>query len=102
MDGKNEYFGPVAVDCEENFFEANTLPNPSNGDFWIKIQSNETTSCTIKLVDIKGNILLTNDVYIQEGINLFQMNNLLESGMYFIHIQNSSEQKVTTIKHLHH
>ena len=100
VDGKNEYFGPVALDCDKNYFEASTLPNPSNGNFWIKIQSNEVSSAKLKLVDVKGDVLLTNDISIQEGINVYPVSHLLESGMYFIHIQNSKDQKITVLKHL--
>jgi hypothetical protein len=100
VDGKNEYFGPVAAACVENGFEASTLPNPSNGNFWIKIQSNETSSAIIKLIDIKGNSILMNEINIQEGINLYHITNLLESGMYFIQIQVENGQKITVLKHL--
>jgi hypothetical protein len=100
VDGKNEYFGPVAAACVENGFEASTLPNPSNGNFWIKIQSNETSSAIIKLIDIKGNSILMNEINIQEGINLFHITNLLESGMYFIQIHEENIQKITLLKHL--
>ena len=81
-------------------FEASTLPNPSNGNFWIKIQSNEGSSAELKLVDVKGNVLLTNDITIQEGINVYPVSHLLESGMYFIQIQNTKDQKITVLKHL--
>jgi hypothetical protein len=100
VDGKNEYFGPEAAACVENGFEASTLPNPSNGNFWIKIQSNETSSAIIKLIDIKGNSILMNEINIQEGINLFHITNLLESGMYFIQIHEENIQKITLLKHL--
>jgi hypothetical protein len=100
VDGKNEYFGPEAAACVENGFEASTLPNPSNGNFWIKIQSNETSSAIIKLIDIKGNSILMNEINIQEGINLYHITNLLESGMYFIQIQVENGQKITVLKHL--
>jgi hypothetical protein len=76
------------------------LPNPSNGNFWIKIQSNEVSSAKLKLVDVKGNVLLTNDISIQEGINVYPITQVLQSGMYFIHIENSKDQKITVLKHL--
>ena len=100
VDGKNEYFGPVALDCDQNSFEVSTLPNPSNGNFLIKIQSNEIYSAELKLVDLKGNVLFTNVIMIQEGINVYPITHILQSGMYFIHIQNSKDQKITVLKHL--
>lgn len=54
----------------------------------------------LKLVDIKGNVLLTNNITIQEGINVYPITHLLKSGIYFIHIQNSKDQKITVLKHL--
>jgi hypothetical protein len=100
IDGKNEYFVPVILDCDQNDFEASTLPNPSNGNFWIKIQSNEVSSAKFKLVDIKGNVLLTDNITIQEGINVYPITHVLQTGMYFIHVQNSKDQKITVLKHL--
>jgi hypothetical protein len=100
VDGKNEYFGPVAVNCEKNDFEVITFPNPSNGNFWVKIQSNEGYSAKFKLVDIKGNVLLTDNITIQEGINVYPITHVLQTGMYFIHVQNSKDQKITVLKHL--
>ena len=100
FDGKSEYFGPATTDCDASKFEASTLPNPSNGNFWVKIQSNEPSSAEFKLVDIKGNVLLTNVITIQEGINVYPITHVLQTGMYFIHVQNSKDQKITVLKHL--
>ena len=100
FDGKSEYFGPATTDCDASNFEASTLPNPSNGNFWVKIQSNEASSAVLCIVDVKGNNLFSNEIIVQEGINLYQINSFLDTGIYFIHICNSKDQKTTILKHL--
>jgi uncharacterized repeat protein (TIGR02543 family) len=100
FDGKSEYFGPVTTDCDASNFEASTLPNPSNGNFWVKIQSNEASSAVLCIVDVKGNNLFSNEIIVQEGINLYQINSFFDTGIYFIHIYNSKDQKTTILKHL--
>jgi predicted RNA-binding protein with TRAM domain len=100
FDGKNEYFGPVTTDCDASKFEVSTLPNPSNDNFWVKIQSNEPSSAVLSIVDVKGNNLFSNEIIVQEGINLYQINSFLDTGIYFIHIYNSKDQKITILKHL--
>ena len=100
FDGKSEYFGPATTDCYASNFVASTLPNPSNGNFWVKIQSNEPSSAVLSIVDVKGNNLFSNEIIVQEGINLYQINSFLDTGIYFIHIYNSKDQKTTILKHL--
>ncbi len=99
IDGKNEYFGPVEVSCEQHSFKAHTLPNPSNSNFWIQITSDDESSAYYEIKDLKGNTVFQDQIAIQNGLNLYQVNSSLPSGMYFIHIISENEKSLI-LKHL--
>jgi lipopolysaccharide export system protein LptA len=97
VDGKNEYFGPVAVNCEKNDFEATTLPNPSSEYFFLKVNSDKVQKSSMTLKDMKGQILLHEYLDLKQGINILQLQPILSTGIYFIEITTEQGQKV--IKH---
>jgi hypothetical protein len=99
IDGKNEYFGPIEVSCEQQSFKAHTLPNPSNTNFWIQITSDDESSAYYEIKDVKGNTVFKHQIAIQKGLNLYQVNSSLPSGMYFIHIVSENEKSLI-LKHL--
>ncbi len=97
VDGKNEYFGPVALACEQNSFEASTLPNPSEDNFFLQINSETEQNSLMILKDMKGQIILREYLVFKQGINLFKLQPNLSTGIYFIEITTEQEQKI--IKH---
>lgn len=97
VDGKNEYFGPVAVNCEEKGFEATTLPNPSSEYFFLKVNSDKVQKSSMTLKDMKGQILLHEYLDLKQGINILQLQPILSTGIYFIEITTDQGQKI--IKH---
>jgi hypothetical protein len=97
VDGKNEYYGPVAVNCEKNDFEATTLPNPSSEYFFLKVNSDKVQKSSMTLKDMKGQILLHEYLDLKQGINILQLQPILSTGIYFIEITTDQGQK--TIKH---
>jgi hypothetical protein len=99
IDGKNEYFGPVEVSCEQHSFKAHTLPNPSNSNFWIQITSDDESPAYYEIKDVKGNTVFQHQIAIQKGLNLYQVNSSLPSGMYFIRIVSENEKSLI-LKHL--
>lgn len=99
IDGKNEYFGPVEVSCEQQLFKAHTLPNPSNSNFWIQITSDDESPAFYEIKDVNGNTVFKHQIAIQKGLNLFQVNSSLPLGMYFIHIVSENEKSLI-LKHL--
>ena len=99
MDGKNEYFGPVALDCEENGFEASTLPNPSSDVFWLRIQTEFNDNGNLQIKDLNGSVILMEELTLSQGINMFPIRKQLTPGMYLIEVQ-TNKGKHNVIKHL--
>jgi len=98
VDGKNEYFGPISISCNQNDFQVSTLPNPSDEDFFLKVISDKDSRsiCTIK--DLNGQVILNKELELKYGINLFKLQPSLLSGIYFIEITTEqAERKI--IKH---
>ncbi len=97
VDGKNEYFGPITVSCEQND-KITTYPNPSKGEFNLVIHSQSNEQITLKLTDGNGKVLSTKILELQNGINLFPIRENLSTGVY--HIQLISESgKVSVLRH---
>jgi hypothetical protein len=97
IDGKNEYFGPITVACEENT-KINTYPNPSKGEFNLVIHSKTNEKVTFKITDGNSRVISTKVLDLQNGINLFPIRENLSSGVY--HIQLITESgKTTVLKH---
>lgn len=97
IDGKNEYFGPITVSCEEDA-KITTYPNPSKGEFNLVMHSKTNEKVTLKITDGNSRIICTKVIDLQNGINLFPIRENLSSGVY--HIQLTSESgKTTVLKH---
>jgi hypothetical protein len=97
IDGKNEYFGPITVACEEDA-KINTYPNPSKGEFNLVMHSKTNEKVTLKISDGNSRVISTKVLDLQNGINLFPIRENLSSGVY--HIQLISESgKTTVLKH---
>ncbi|MEY3084948.1 MAG: hypothetical protein RL037_1128, partial [Bacteroidota bacterium] len=99
VDGKNEYFGPVAVNCEENGFEASTLPNPSSEDFWLRIQTEFNDNGNLQIKDLNGAVIFMEELTLFQGINMFPIRKQLTPGMYLIEVY-TNKGKRSVIKHL--
>lgn len=97
VDGKNEYFGPISISCNQNDFQVSTLPNPSEDNFFLQVNSESEQNLLMILKDLKGQIILREYLVLEEGINLFKLRPNLSSGIYFIDI--TTEQGHKTIKH---
>jgi hypothetical protein len=97
VDGKNEYFGPITVSCEDDS-KINTYPNPSKGEFNLVMHAKTNEQITLKITDGNSRILSTKVLDLQNGINLFPIRENLSSGVY--HIQLITESgKTTVLKH---
>jgi hypothetical protein len=97
IDGKNEYFGPITVACEEDA-KINTYPNPSKGEFNLVMHAQTNEKVTLKISDGNSRVISTKVLDLQNGINLFPIRENLSSGVY--HIQLITESgKTTVLKH---
>jgi hypothetical protein len=97
IDGKNEYFGPITVACEEDT-KINTYPNPSKGEFNLVMHAQTNEKVTLKISDGNSRVIFNKVLDLQNGINLFPIRENLSSGVY--HIQLITESgKTTVLKH---
>ncbi len=99
FDGKNEYFGPVALTCEQNSFEASTLPNPSSEDFWLRVHTENNESVSLKIKDINGAVIHGEELTIMKGMNMFPIRKHLTPGIYLIDVK-TNKGNHNVIKHL--
>ncbi len=100
IDGVYEQYGPIQVNCQKsNTGYFSVFPNPSSGQFSIIINDNKMVGeAQIIITDNKGSLIKSIDVIITPGINLFNVNDKLSNGVYFIKIE--GENTTTTIKEI--
>ena len=99
LDIQKYYFNDITQIKSPNTNNDNVLiyPNPSNGNFIIKLYSDSPNYTEIELLDISGHIIET---IISERIESgslivnFNNNNNIESGNYFIKIRNGNNLTV--------
>jgi hypothetical protein len=89
IDGQFKEYGPINVICNGNtkgYFSI--FPNPSTGDFQVILNNKQLIGeGTLIIKDTKGSEILTKEIKISSGINLFNVSNLnLPSGVYYISI----------------
>lgn len=99
FDGKEEVFGPISVSCVDNGNSMIVFPNPSNGNFTVEINSNETIdSATVQLMDYMGRILSNKTVDITTGVNQVYFDNVdLKRGTYIVRLL-GGEKEFTPVK----
>lgn len=79
-----------------------TYPNPSKGNFFLFLNSNDTDNAFVKISDITGKIIYQDNFIIETGANqkIINLDNVSE-GIYIINIETVSERlfkKITIIK----
>ena len=88
IDGRNEYYGPIEVSCEEQS-KLMTFPNPSDASFSLLINDSRFLGeVNIEVLDAHGKIVGFKELNVLEGENVYPLNiNSLEEGMYFISLK---------------
>ena len=88
IDGRNEYYGPIEVSCEEQS-RLMTFPNPSDASFSLLINDPRFLGeVNIKIFDAHGKIVGFKELNVLEGVNVYPWyGNSLEEGMYFISLE---------------
>lgn len=93
FDGKSEIFTPIYVDCNDNNSLFEVFPNPTDGaNFEIVLQEKSMKGlCDLKITDSKGSLIFCDKINVNLGLNKFQINENIESGVYFVEIINGND-----------
>jgi len=100
IDGTEKLYDPINVSCSEvttGYFSS--FPNPSGTSFQVVVNNKELIgTCTLNLVDASGKVIEQRTIDVKEGINLFMINQDLNSGIYFLNITNGTKS-TPVLKH---
>lgn len=67
-------------------------PNPTNDIINLRVKSNQAQSIDVKIMDIRGNLILSKKEQLAEGENRFSVQlNMLNSGIYIVQLNNGNE-----------
>ena len=97
LDIQKYYFNDITQIESPNINDENVFiyPNPSNGNFNIKLFSDSPNYTEIELLDISGHIIETIiSEKIESGYHIFNFQNNIESGNYLIKISNGNNLTV--------
>jgi hypothetical protein len=77
--------------------EMNIYPNPTKGEFTLKLASSESENLTVKVVDMTGRVILDRMITTQEGVNEipFDMSGVTD-GVYVMTVNRNGS--LTTLK----
>lgn len=92
IDGQFKEYGPINVVCSGNskgYFSV--FPNPTTGQFSVIINKKSMIGSGKLLVkDSRGSVIISKEVQISNGINLFNVDEKLSSGVYYITIESET------------
>lgn len=100
-DGLFEIFDPISVRCEtEEKYQISAYPNPTEGQVLITIYSLIESEVELKLTNMSGQNLKTENKMLEKGVNVFEFN-LSEygKGIYLMNVKDeSSVQNISISK----
>ncbi len=82
------------LEMANNFF---IYPNPNNGDFIIKLESNRKSSSKFSLYNMLGQEVWSNAHELSMGENEISLNTNLSAGMYVLKIHSDSEELIKQV-----
>jgi hypothetical protein len=93
IDGTEKVYDPINVSCtEETAGYFSSFPNPSGTSFQVVVNNKELIgTCTLNMVDATGKVMEQREIEVNEGINMFVINQELTPGIYFLNITNGSK-----------
>lgn len=96
MEGVISSLGSIHVDCEQNFesMAVDVYPNPTNGMINVNVFAAHTDIVTISILDISGQLIVSETNQVNRGGNLSTYNPGLRAGVYIVQVQNDSETLV--------
>ena len=84
FDGKFDYSDVVVASCKTDNFEIKAYDNFSG--FAVQVLANFSDKVTIEIVDTRGRLIASKSVNIIEGMNNFQLDENISTGIYFIRL----------------
>jgi hypothetical protein len=93
IDGTEKFYDPINVSCTEvtpGYFTS--FPNPSGTSFQVIVNNKELIgTCILNIVDATGKVIEQREIEMNDGINMFVINQELNPGIYFLNISNGSK-----------
>jgi hypothetical protein len=87
VDGENEIFGPITVNCEVNGFFAELFPNPAESETILSISSERDAIATISIQNQIGQSIFSQNSLIKSGSNAVVIpSTAFTSGIYTVHL----------------
>ncbi|MFZ4797623.1 MAG: SBBP repeat-containing protein [Bacteroidia bacterium] len=80
----------VSVYETKNTFNLQVFPNPNNGSFLIKTNSNKTSDSKLNIVNMLGQEVWNQTQTISSGVQETQINTNLNAGIYLLRVQNEN------------
>ncbi|NBX81240.1 MAG: hypothetical protein EBQ94_12860 [Flavobacteriales bacterium] len=100
VDGMDKVYDPILIGCgDENKYSFKTFPNPSDNNFKVVVNNQQLVGkATLRIVDTKGTEVMIKEVNVQDGTNMFFVNENVAPGIYYISINNETTS-TEVIKH---
>jgi hypothetical protein len=102
IDGSANVYNNMIVnaDCKEkNSVTFSSYPNPSKDNFTLSIENAMEGMAKLSIVDLKGTLLLENNLEVKDGFNLYVMDYFKVPGVYYIYL-GLADENVKVIKHI--
>lgn len=88
-DGESTIYGPISSVCDFDTTNYSIFPNPSNGDFFIKLESVAKETIEIKITRLDGSVIKKQMSIVAKGMNLIPIKSEdLAKGNYMLSITN--------------
>jgi hypothetical protein len=93
IDGAAKEYAPILANCASEFPETwMSYPNPSQAGFQVVCDYDELVGyATLNITDASGKLVGNQALKMNEGMNLFVINQELTPGIYFLTISNGSK-----------
>jgi hypothetical protein len=93
IDGTEKEYAPILANCASEFPETwMSYPNPSQTSFQVVCDYDELIGdATLNITDASGKLVGNQGLKMNEGMNLFVINQELTPGIYFLTISNDSK-----------
>jgi hypothetical protein len=82
FDGKYDISDVAVASCKTDNLEILAFDNYSG--FTVKVMANFSDKVTVDVVDARGRLIQSQSVNINEGLNQFELNQAISTGIYFI------------------